>query len=245
MVVDGGSSWEGPQSTAFATKSALHLCNLYFKHLPQKLHFTVLKVPHRPRNLHFKVHELLHLPRNLHFKVHKVMHLPQKLLPHLPRCHEMSRNLLFKVHKVLHLPRNLHFKVHKVLRPPQFPKTNHMCKSHDSPHLSQNQSTSKITTMSKVLRLPRNLHIEVKPLRSLVPVARPPKHEVSRARATKSDHHARKCARHHNERSLEEHLRQPSAVEMHFEDFERRECAVNSNELAGRPDATPRLNSGP
>ena len=93
MVVDGGSSWEGPQSTAFATKSALHLCNLYFKHLPQKLHFTVLKVPHRPRNLHFKVHELLHLPRNLHFKVHKVMHLPQKLLPHLPhdatKCHEI------------------------------------------------------------------------------------------------------------------------------------------------------------
>ena len=35
------------------------------------------------------------------------------------------------------------------------------------------------------------------------------------------------------------------AVEMHFEDFERRECTVNSSELAGHGCATPRLDTGP
>ena len=57
--------------------------------------------------------------------------------------------------------------------------------------------------MSKVLHLPRNLHFEVKPLRSLAPFRKnrlePPRHEVSLAPATKSGHHVRKCARHHNE----------------------------------------------
>ena len=45
-----------------------------------------------------------------------------------------------------------------------------MSKSHDSMHLSRNQSASKIATMSKVLHLPRNLHFKVKPLRSPAPV---------------------------------------------------------------------------
>ena len=35
------------------------------------------------------------------------------------------------------------------------------------------------------------------------------------------------------------------AVKMHFEDFERDECSVSSNEIAGRPDEAPRLNTGP
>ena len=34
------------------------------------------------------------------------------------------------------------------------------------------------------------------------------------------------------------------AVEMHFEDSERHECTVNSSELAGRPGATPPLDTG-
>ena len=53
------------------------------------------------------------------------------------------------------------------------------------------------------MRLP---HIEVKPFRSLHLSRKvnfgPPQHEVSLAPATKSDHHVRKCARHHNESAV-------------------------------------------
>ena len=37
---------------------------------------------------------------------------------------------------------------------------------------------------------------------------------------------------------------QAGAVEMHFEDFERHDCTVNSSELAGHVGATPRLDTG-
>ena len=50
--------------------------------------------------------------------------------------------------------------------------TSHMSKSHDSLHLSRNQSSSTITTMSKALHLPRKLHFEVRQLRSLAPVTK-------------------------------------------------------------------------
>ena len=56
--------------------------------------------------------------------------------------------------QVLLLPRNLHIEGHRV-RLPRNLQTSHMSKSHDSLHLSRNQSGSKITTMSKVLHLPR------------------------------------------------------------------------------------------
>ena len=82
----------------------------------------------------------------------------------------LPRNLHMEVHKVLRLPRNLHFKVHKVPHLPRSLQTSYMSKSHDSLHLSGNQSVPKITTMSKVLHLPRHLHFEVKPLQSLAPV---------------------------------------------------------------------------
>ena len=124
-----------------------------------------------------EVHKVLRLPRNLHFEVHKV--LPSQSAC---ACHETAlpgsqsavpaTKSALKVHKVLHLPRNVHFQVHTVLHQQRFLKTSHMSKSHDSLHLSRNQSTSKITTMSKALCLPRNLHMEVKPLRSLAPVTK-------------------------------------------------------------------------
>ena len=69
-------------------------------------------------------------------------------------------------------------------------------------HLSRNLSSSTITTMSKVLHLPRNLHFEVKPLLSRKVDFGAPKHEVSHAPATISDHHVRKCARRHNESAV-------------------------------------------
>ena len=108
-------------------------------------------------------------------------------------------------------------------------------------HLSRNLSSSTICAMSKVLRLPRNLHFEVKPLRSLLPVTK------SRLGTTKTrgfpcacHHHDRKCARHHNESAAPTQILRACAVEMHFEDFERHECAVNSNELAGHARALQR-----
>ena len=136
------------QSAAPATSRFTKCCACH-----ENLHFEVHKVP---RNLHFEFHKVLCLRRNLHFEVHKVL------------C--LRRNLHFEVHEVLHLSRNLHCKVHKVLRLPRNLQTSHMSKSHDSLHLSRNQSASTIATMSEVLRLPRNLHFELKPLRSLAPV---------------------------------------------------------------------------
>ena len=65
----------------------------------------------------------------------------------------------------------------------------------------------------------------------------PPKHEVSLAPATKSDHHVQKCARHHNESAVARSTRgrpqilRACAVEVHMDDVERHECTVNSNEL--------------
>ena len=73
--------------------------------------------------------------------------------------------------------------------------------------------------------------------------------EVSLAPATTSDHHVRKCARHRNESTVVTSTRRGNqilracAVEMHFEHFEKHECTVNSSELAGRPGATPRLDT--
>ena len=49
------------------------------------------------------------------------------------------------------------------------------------------------------------------------------------------------------ERSCDKHplrLSKSCAVEIYFEDFERHECSENSSELAGRPGATPRLDTG-
>ena len=91
-----------------------------------------------------EVHKVLCLPRSLHFKSHKVAR------------------------------RNLHFKVHKVLRtaPTTILESPPHVESHDSLHLSRNQSASKTTTTSKVLHLPRNLHFEVSRLRSLAPVTK-------------------------------------------------------------------------
>ena len=169
--------------------------NLHFKaSRPTKCrsYHEIRQVLYLPQSLHFEVHKVLGLPRNLHFEVHKVLYLP--------------RNLHFEVHKVLCLPRNLHFEVYKVLCLLRNLQTSHMLRSHDSLYLSRNQSASKITTMSKVLRRPRNLHFQVKPLRSLAPVTKSRlwtvDHEVSLAIATKSDHHVRKCARHHNESAV-------------------------------------------
>ena len=135
---------------------------------------------------------MLRLPRNLHFEVHKVLYL--------------SRNLHFEVHKVLHLPRNLHIEGHRVLYPPRNLQTRHISKSHDSLHLSRNQSSSTITTMSKVLHLPRKLHFEVKKS-----TLEHQKHEVSLAPATKSDHQIPKCARHHNESAVARSTRRRQA----------------------------------
>ena len=118
-------------------------------------------------------------------------------------CHEICTS---RFTKCLLLPQNLHFEVHKALRLPQESalrgsQTSHTLKSHDSLHLSQNQSTSKSTTVSKVLRLPRSLHFEVKPLRSLAPLptSRLWTTKFSLAPATTS---VRKCARHDNESAV-------------------------------------------
>ena len=122
----------------------------------------------------------------LHFEVHKALYLP--------------RSLHLRGSQMLHLPRNLHIEGDRVLCLPRKLQASHMSESHDLLHLSRNQSSSKITTMSKVLCLPRNLHFEVKPLRSLAPVGKS-RLWTTLAPATKSDH-VRKCAWHHNKSAV-------------------------------------------
>ena len=73
--------------------------------------------------------------------------------------------------------------------------------SENEPHVQKSRFTSRVTKSEHVEdyqccachEIYRNLHIEVKPLRPLAPVTMkvdfgPPKHEVSLAPATKSDH---------------------------------------------------------
>ena len=119
-------------------------------------------------------------------------------------------------------------------------------------HLSRNQSASKIT-MSKVLWLTRNLHFEAKSLRSLAPVTK------SRLWTTKTRcplHLRRKvttmCENEHGTTTKAQSLGAPAAgpqilraraVEMHVDDFEKRECTANSSELAGHGRTSQRSNS--
>ena len=89
-------------------------------------------------------------------------------------------------------------------------------KSANEPHVRKSRFTAPVTK-SELLDDHRHvqsaapatksaLRSEVKPLRSLAPVTTSrlwaPKHEVSIAPATKSDHHVRKCARRHNESAV-------------------------------------------
>ena len=173
------------------------------------------------RSLRIEVHQVLCLPRNLRIEVHQVLCLP--------------RNLRFEVHQVLPLPRNLHIEGHRVLCLPRNLQTSHMSKSHDSPHLSRNLSSSTITTMSKVLHLPP-AQSKTAPTPSTChekSTKEAPKHEVSLAPATNSDHHVPKCGAQSLEApAAATQIQRACAVEMHFEDFERHECTLNSKEVA-------------
>ena len=73
-------------------------------------------------------------------------------------CHDMCTS---RFTKRCACPHNLHFEVQKALCLPRSLQTSHMSKSHNSLHLSRNQSAPKITTMSKVLHLPRKLRGKV------------------------------------------------------------------------------------
>ena len=146
-----------------------------------------------PRNLHFEARKVLCLPRNLHFALAKCCACHAICTSRVTKCcacHEIWTSRFTKC-----------CTCHEICK-----QTSHVSKSHDSLHLSRNQSTSKITTMSKVLHLPRNLHLKYNrsdPLhlsRKLDFGA--PKHEVSLAPATQKDHHVRKCAQHHNESAV-------------------------------------------
>ena len=108
---------------------------------------------------------------------------------HVSESERAESTKCFTCHEVvLCLPRNLHFELCKALRLPQ--------NLHFEVH--------------KVLHLPRNLHFEVKPLRKVDFKD----HESTRfpfAPATKSGHHVRKRARHHNESAVATSTRRPPA----------------------------------
>ena len=91
--------------------------------------------------------------------------------------------------------RNLHFEVTKYTAPATI--------SENEPRVEKSPFTAPVH-VQKMLRLTRDLHFEGKPLSD--PCHKvdfgPPKHDVSLAPATKSDHHVRKCARRHNESAV-------------------------------------------
>ena len=136
----------------------------------------------------------------------------------------------------------------------RFLKRTHVQKSR-SLHLSRYQSASKITTMSTELRLPRNLHIEKNtPIPCTCHEQSTLDHHNTRfplrlpqtvTTMPENVHGATTRVQSRQAPTVPHQIVRACAVEMHFEDFERHECTVNSNELAGRPDATPRFNTGP
>ena len=93
-----------------------------------------------------KVHKVLRLQANLHFKAHKVLQGPQSTAPATTSALQGPQSTSPATKFALQGPQSMHL--------PRILKTNHMLKSHDSLHLSRNQSASKT---SKVLRLPRHL----------------------------------------------------------------------------------------
>ena len=140
-----------------------------------------------------------------------------------------------KVHKVLRLPRNLHLQdSHAAALTRRF--------------ASKNASKDNIQTPKRSFRtrLPRISENDprVEKLRCTVLV-------------TKLERHLRPpypkcCACHGTTRAQSgqapaaaNQILRACAVQMHFEDFERHECTANRSELAKRPGATPRLDTGP
>ena len=105
-------------------------------------------------------------------------------------------------------PRNLHIEGHRmlclrhrVLCLPRNLQTTHISKSHDPLLLSRSLSSSMITTVSTVPATKTAFRSKTARLSRKVDFGAP-KHEVSLAPATKSDHHVPKCARRHNESAV-------------------------------------------
>ena len=136
---------------------------------------------------------------------------------------------------------------HKVLHLPPFLKTNHM-------YLSRHQSTSKISTMSKV-HAPATKSTSKQnrsdPLRAChEKVDFGHQNEVSLAPATqvttvpKNAHGATTRVQSRQAPAATTQILRACAVDMHFEGSRGMNCTVNSNEVAKRPDATLRCNTG-
>ena len=133
---------------------------------------------------------MLRLKRNLHFEVHSAapatksaLRGSQSAVPATKSALLGSQSAVYTEPHTIHCTCRSRNEIRGPRRSPPCPKR---CACHE---------------------IIRNLHFEVKPLRSLAPVTNkvdfgPPKHEVFLAPATKSDHHARKCARRYNESAV-------------------------------------------
>ena len=148
------------------------------------------------RNLHVKVHQVLRLPRNLHVEVRQVLRLPRKIctsrFTKCCACHETCTSRFTKCRACPEIRTSRFTKCctcHEICTSRvteccafhEIFKTRHLSKSHCSPHLSRNLSSST-TTMSKVLHLPRKLHFVDRQLQSLATVTKAdfgaPKHDT-------------------------------------------------------------------
>ena len=143
---------------------------------------------------------------------------------------------------LLCLPRTLHIEVHKALRLPRNLQTSHMSKTHDctcheirarrrSPpcpkYCTCHENCTSKKNSSDPLHLSRKVDFGAPNTR--FPLCLPRKVTTMYENA----HGATTRAQSLEAPAAATQTLRACAVEIHFEDFERHECAVNSSELAG------------
>ena len=231
--------------------------------LPRNLHFEVHKVLCLPRNLHFEVHhKVLRLPRNLHFEVHQVLCLPRNLhfevhqsaVPATKSALRGSQSAApaTKSHySQMRGHRNLHFEVHKAA-PTATKSANepHVQKSRftapvtkselldDHHHVQSAAPATKTALRSKTAPIPCTCHEKstLKHQNTRFPLRLPRKVTTMYENA----HGTTTRAQSREALAPATQISRACAVEMHFEDFERHECTVNSSELASHARALQR-----
>ena len=142
--------------------------------------------------------------------------------------------------------RSLHFEVHQVLCLPRYLHSSHMPKSHnctapvtkselldDHHHVQSAAPAAKTALRSKTAPIPcvchekstlehQNTRFPLRLPRKVTTVCENAHGTTTRAQSLEAP-------------AADTQIQRACAVEMHFDDFERHECTVNSSELAGHP----------
>ena len=168
---------------------------------------------HLPRNLHFEVYKMLRLPRNLHFEVHKVLRLQQDFggSQKCCACHEACKQATCP--KV-----TLHCACHEIRARVEDHHRALKCRTCHEICISKYHRSDPLRLLRKVDFAP--------PTRKVTTISENVRGTTTRAQSRQAP-------------AADTQILRACAVEMHFEDFERHECTVNSSEIAGPDRATP------